>query len=916
MSDRIANQIRQRLSLRSPQEDALNILVDLSKKLELKNNVNIQTELKKVVELYPICTDFERDFVSICFALATGVGKTRLMGAFISYLYLSKGVRNFFVLAPNMTIYKKLIEDLGNPAYPKYVFKGIAEFAINTPRIITGENYNQTVLKKTKFNAGVGRIQNTASFFEEPINIHIFNIQKISAEVKGGKDPKVKRLSEYLGESYFEYLSGLTDLVVLMDESHHYRADRGMTVINELKPIFGLELTATPQVESAGKSIKFKNVVYEYSLRNAMDDGYVKEPFVATRSNFDPKQYTAEEIDTIKLEDGLRIHEQTKSALEVFARNNGREIIKPFVLVVAKDTVHAAQIRSTIESGSFFDGYYRNKVIEIHSNQRGDEKDDNIEKLLSLESPSNTIEIVVHVNMLKEGWDVTNLYTIIPLRASASATLTEQTIGRGLRLPYGQRVHDADVDRLTIVSHDKYQAIIEEANKPDSLVRRGNIITIDDIPEMDQPKIVVSSTSSAFEDFTGVRKQIEGIVDPKERAEQSDHILVNEAVQDAIISMASEHIHAGNLNNPEVRQKIVEQVRSRVDNGKQSELFANENMTLIIENAISDKIDKIQKNIIEIPRLTVVPSDESIVSIGDFNLDTTNLNFRPQSNDIYLQSLEHTNAERQIVSNSVINNKEEVIENAIISQLLNVEFIDYDANAKLLYKLCGQATDNFRSYLQNEEDVINVVYTQKGRIADVISAQIGDHLIKLPVRYDLTQTLPFTEIYSHAYEQIKGDQTYHYMETITPTNSIPQKIFVGFKKACHDKYKFDSKSEKDFATLLEKDSSGFVIKWLRPSARQFNITWGKFGQKYEPDFIVETPDSIIMVEVKKSIDVNSVEVQEKAKAAKLYCNQVSRYTSKAGGKKWEYVILPHDQISLSSNIQDLILRNFESENNV
>lgn len=913
MSDRIANQIRQRLSLRTPQEEALNILADLSKKLELKNDVDLQAELKKVSGLYPICTDFERDFVSICFALATGVGKTRLMGAFISYLYLSKGIRNFFVLAPNMTIYKKLIEDLGNPAYSKYVFKGIAEFAINTPRIITGDNYNQTILRSSKLHAGVGIIQKTASIFEEPINIHIFNIQKISAEVKGGKDPKVKRLSEYLGESYFEYLSGLNDLVVVMDESHHYRADRGMTVINELKPILGLELTATPQTESSGKSIKFKNVVYEYSLRNAMDDGYVKEPFVATRSNFDPKQYSVEEIDIIKLEDGLKIHEQTKAALEIFARNNGREIIKPFVLVVTKDTNHAAQIRSTIESLGFFNGYYKDKVIEIHSNQSGEEKDENIEKLISLEDPRNTIEIVVHVNMLKEGWDVTNLYTIIPLRASASATLTEQTIGRGLRLPYGQRVNDADADRLTIVSHDKFQAIIEEANKPDSLVRRGNIITIDDMPELNQPKSVVSSVATAFEDFTDARKQVESITDPKERAEQSDHLLVSMAVQDAIVAMAGEQVHADSLNSPEIRQRIVEQVKARVNNGKQSELFENENVNLIIENAVDSKINNIQQNIIEIPRLTVMPSDESIVSISDFDLDTTNLNLRPQSNDIYLQSLEDTNAERQIISNSAINNKEDVIENAIISQLLDVDFIDYDANAKLLYKLCGQATDNFRSYLQNEEDVINVVYTQKRRIADVISAQIGDHLTKLPVRYDLRQTLPFTEIYPHAYEQIKGDKTYHYTETITPTNSIPQKVFVGFKKACHNMYKFDSKSEKDFATLLEKDSSGFVLKWLRPSARQFNITWGKFGQKYEPDFIAETPGTIYMVEVKSSRDVDTTDVQEKAKAAKLYCDQASEYTAEKGGKKWFYVIIPHDHISLSSSLTDLITKSISPE---
>lgn len=898
MSDRIANQIRQRLSLRTPQEEALDILTKLVKELDLTSDAALLEKLKKVHDLYPTCTDFERDFVSICFALATGVGKTRLMGAFISYLYLSKGIRNFFVLAPNMTIYKKLIEDLGNPAHPKYVFKGIAEFAVTPPRIITGENYNQKVIAPRK--------QVTANYYENEIDIHIFNIQKISAETKGGKDPKVKRLSEYLGESYFEYLSALDDLVILMDESHHYRADRGMAVINELKPILGLELTATPQVESAGRSIKFKNVVYEYSLRHAMDDGYVKEPFVATRSNFDPKQHSDEETDIIKLEDGLKIHEQTKSALEVFARNNGREIIKPFVLVVAKDTSHAAQIRLVIESNSFFGGYYKNRVIEIHSNQRGEEKDENIEKLISLEDPRNTVEIVVHVNMLKEGWDVTNLYTIIPLRASASATLTEQTIGRGLRLPYGQRVNDPDADRLTIVSHDKYQAIIEEANKPDSLVRRGNIITIDEVPEINQPKVVVSSTSAGFEDFTDARKEVEGISDPKERAEKSDHLLVNMAVQDAIVSLASEHVRVDDLSNPEVRKKIVERVKARVDNGRQSELFENEDTSLIIEHAVDEKINKIQKNIIEIPRLTVMPSDESIVSISDFDLNTTNLNLRPQSNDIYLQSLEDTNAERQTISNSVINYQEDVIENVIVSPLLDVEFIDYEANSKLLYKLSGQAVEHFRSYLQNQEEVTNVVYTQKRRIADVISAQIGDHLTKQPIRYDLTQTLPFTEIYPHAYEQIKGDQTYHYTETITPTNTIPQKIFVGFKKACHDKYKFDSKSEKDFATLLEKDSSGFVFKWLRPSARQFNITWGKFGQKYEPDFIVETSDVIYMVEVKKAGDVSTLEVQEKAKAATLYCDQASEYTKEKGGKKWHYVIIPHDRIVLSANLSDLI----------
>ena len=891
MNQRVVSQIKQRLSLRNPQLESLNILSELSDLLELKNDANLATELKKVVDKYPTCTDFEHDFVSMCFALATGVGKTRLMGAFISYLYLAHGVRNFFVLAPNKTIYKKLIEDFGNPSHPKYVFKGIAEFATIPPKIITGDNY--------------ANVNNNTEFFEAPIRINVFNIQKISAESKSGKDPKIKRLSEYLGESYFEHLSGLDDLVILMDESHHYRADRGMTVINELKPILGLELTATPQVEVGGRTVKFKNVVYEYSLRHAMEDGFVKEPFVATRSNFDPRQHSQDEIDQIKLEDGVKIHEQTKAGLEVFARNNGKEVVKPFVLVVAKDTNHASQIRGIIESNAFFNGYYAGKVIEVHSNQRGEEKDENVEQLLQVEDPSNKTEIVVHVNMLKEGWDVTNLYTIIPLRASASATLTEQTIGRGLRLPYGSRVNDPEADRLTIVSHDKYQAIIEEANKPDSLVKRGNIITIDQTPDIETPKIVVSSEAKGFDDISQLKKDLINVSDPTERKTKSQYLAVTEAIQEEIKKAASEHITVTGLSDSGTKSKIIENVKSKIE-GDQSELFENENISQMIKDAVDQKIETVQKHVIEIPRLSVYPSLDAIVTINDFDLDASNLNLQPQSHDIYLQSLQDTEAERQTILNSSVNFKEDVLENVIVALLIDVDFIDYDQNAKLLYKLCGQAIEHFRDYLKSDDDVANVVYSHKRRIAEVISSQIRSHLNKKPVTYDLGQTLPFTEIFPHAYEQIRDDQTYHYTETITPTNIIPSKVFTGFKKACHAKYKFDSKSEKDFATILEKDDSGLVEKWLRPSRRQFNITWGANGSIYEPDFVVETSETIFMVEVKKAQDVDSDDVKEKARAAQVYCETATQYTREHDGKPWQYVVIPHDRINFNSNLKDLL----------
>lgn len=390
--DKIANSIKNRLSLRPPQAESLDILADLTDKLSLTKAPRLDKEgiqgwlnesLNKVNSSYPTCTDFERNFPSICFALATGVGKTRLMGAFVAYLYLAKGIKNFFVLAPNLTIYNKLIEDFSNTTHPKYVFKGIGEFVHNNPIIITGDNYNS-----------IGDL-----YKEQEIRINVFNISKISSEMRSGKLPRIKRLSEYLGDSYFNYLSNLDNLVLLMDESHHYRADRGMEVINELNPIFGLELTATPQVERGGTPIKFKNVVFEYSLARAIRDNFVKEPAVATRKDFDPDQYTLEDMDRIKLEDGIRIHEDTRVALDIFARDSKMPLVKPFVLVVAKDTDHAGKLKELIVSNAFFEGRYADKVMEIHSNQSGEEKDENIAQLLSLEDPDNKIEIVIHVNL-------------------------------------------------------------------------------------------------------------------------------------------------------------------------------------------------------------------------------------------------------------------------------------------------------------------------------------------------------------------------------------------------------------------------------------------------------------------------------------------------------------------------------------
>ncbi|OVE73943.1 hypothetical protein BVX94_02395 [bacterium B17] len=876
-----ANYVRNRLSLRAPQERSLEIMSELAEKLALSKTVDLPAELKKVEELYPTCTDFEREFPSMCFALATGVGKTRLMGAFVAYLYLEKGIRNFFVLAPNLTVYNKLIEDFSNPSSPKYVFPGIGDLAQNPPRIITGDNYEY---------AQHGDLLTD-------ININLFNISKINAETRGGNEPRIKRMAEYLGESYFNYLSNLDDLVVLMDESHHYRADRGMAVINELKPILGLELTATPQVERGNNSIKFKNVVYEYALGKAIKDGFVKTPAVATRKDFDPAQHSDEELDRIKLEDGIRIHEDTRVALDIFARDNKTVAVKPFVLVVAKDTQHAGLLKELIGSKGFFEGRYASKVMEIHSNQRGSEKDENIERLVSLEDPENDIEIVIHVNMLKEGWDVTNLYTIIPLRTAASMTLREQTIGRGLRLPYGRITGDSKVDKLTIVSHDRFQEIVDEANKPDSIIRLENIIEIDE--ELTTPKETVTAGSPMTQSFEQEQKRIEAIEDKTEKQQAQLTLDTKKDIVSTFHTLNTEVKSVQDLTRPEIKQLAVQRIKDRF----QGDLFV-EDRVKEAESHYEEVAKEFTKQIIEIPRIIIQQSDNVTSGFHDFTLDVMGLDPKPVSEEIRRQTLTDNTIESIHGQGRIV---PENLDNLIVNELINAPEVDYDECTDLLFSLANDALTKLRSYL-GEDDLINVVQYHRRDIASFIYKQMvaPEHFYCDAPEYAEPIVRPFTQIEDHNLSKFSSDTLHDYTETITPTRAIPTKVFTGFKKACHDKYKFDSKTEKDFSCILENDDD--VLKWLRPAKKQFQIWWQNNSRQYVPDFVVETEEVIYMVETKKEGDIETGEVQEKATAAAEYCKHASDFTTKNNGKPWTYVIIPHNAVLANMSLENLVTK--------
>ena len=284
-----------------------------------------------------------------------------------------------------------------------------------------------------------------------------------------------------LGNSFIRMLSELNDLALIMDESHHYRAEKGAAALNDLKPLLGLELTATPLVTKGKKQIPFKNVVYEYPLSYAIRDGFTRTPFAVTRSDVKVFDFGDEQLDKLMLTDRITCHENVKRQLAAFAANNQKPQVKPFMLVVCKDTGHAEWVKNYVCSDAFCGGRYANKTLVVHSHQKSAESEANTRALLGVENPDNPIEIVIHVNTLKEGWDVNNLYTIVPLRTAASKILREQMVGRGLRLPYGVRTGERDVDAVFLTAHDRFEEILAEAQRGDSIFRAENVIKAEDL---------------------------------------------------------------------------------------------------------------------------------------------------------------------------------------------------------------------------------------------------------------------------------------------------------------------------------------------------------------------------------------------------------------------------------------------------
>ena len=873
--DNIVNQIGYAMSLREPQKEALQYLDAISSSCDYKRNTLDEIEAIATAnceDKHTIKVDDNFKFPSFCFDMATGIGKTRLMGAAIYYLYKTKGYKHFFILAPSNTIYDKLRKE-SNPAHPKYIFKGL-EAEMGRPKVYDGENY---VRYPARFVQGEIEIEKTSE-----IQLFIFNIGKIFNS-KTDTTFKFHKYQETLGSSFADVLAKFDDLVICMDEAHRYYAPASMKAISYLKPILGLEFTATPKSHN--------NVIYSYDLAKGAGK-YLKIPVVMGRTN--TGGYSADDIEEMKIRDGLTLHENRKKVVYQYCLDNNLDYVKPIVLIACKDTEHAKKIRAMIDSDSFNNGRYRGKVIEIHSNMKGEETEENIRKLLSIESAQNPVEIVLHVYKLKEGWDVNNLFTIIPLNAAKSDILALQTIGRGLRLPFGVITGNEAIDTLDIVAHDHYREIVEDIKNSDTFKYRD----LDDRGV--EPTKVVEITNgigdgqlSLLDDIfvsAGV-KSFNDVCDVKTQDKMYEEYMKSFGRTKKPEKQVPPQYSIFDYIDEDGNEKTVE---TTTHTGEGSSLGAKKAQPMKKEDFVAT-VTELSKKAISVPKILVQPS--STVTLKPFTVKRNIADFEVAAskierfNAVNAEMLESFDAEILAVDDAV---------NTLACMLLDCDAlseISVDEDADYILNIVQQ-------YLAlidgSEADKNKIVRRYAKLIIDDIVKQIHENMDRQTYYTHVVQKDLI--VFRKAVRNVRADGgEVNFRKTIANKSEIKKYVFTGYKKSYYNINAFDSDTERLVSVILEDDKD--VIRWIKPPLNQLGLFW-QAGQQYNPDFLVETPTTKYMIEVKAKNEVNNPDVVGKAKEGIKWCKYASIVDFDK--KPWEYKLITDEVISVGNTLKYIL----------
>jgi type III restriction enzyme len=340
----------------------------------------------------------------------------------------------------------------------------------------------------------------------------------------------------------------------------------------------------------------------------------------------------------------------------------------------------------------------------------------------------------------------------VPLRAANARILIEQSIGRGLRLPYGKRTGVPAVDRLNIVAHDKFQEIINEVNRSDSPIRLQAVVLAPE--ELGQKtKTVVSQSILANKlsiqpaQATSATEVVGNNEPPafQTPAEQKIAQITYEVIQ-KLENQPQKLPRVAYLKTPEVQAEVIHKV---------AEQYCPIQMELEgiteqpdITAVVAKTTELVIQQTIDIPRILVVPKGEVRSGFKPFTLDLGTLSYQPPAEELWIQYLRTGGTEVVGLGKGGI--VEARIEDYIVSGLIDFDDVAYDNHADLLYDLATQTVRHFQSYL-SEEDTRHVLRLHQRDIARFIHAQMQDHYWEEVVAYEVVVSKGFTDLKPSAY---------------------------------------------------------------------------------------------------------------------------------------------------------------------
>lgn len=746
---------------------------------------------------------------------ATGVGKTFIMAGAIEYLATTSTARNFAIIAPGRTILDKTVNNF-TVGHPKSILRGMTV----TPLVITSSNFASASVRAA---------------MEDPaqVKLYVFTVQALTRPTQSDVGRRTHEFQEGLGKGLYAHLLSLDDLVVFADEHHCYYGRAFSGAIRDLAPYALVGLTATPHAATPEDRI-----IYRYPLAAAIADKHVKTPVIVGRKD--------DRSDTLtKLLDGARLLEFKRAAIDRYCAETGKRPVNPVMLVVAETIEEANEYGALLEQAGFEGGRYAGAVLVVHS----DQPDAALEALDRVEDPDSPVRIILSVGMLREGWDVKNVYVVASMRASVSDILTEQTLGRGLRLPFGAYTDIEILDTLEVVAHERYEALLRRANALNEafIDQRTRLVLRRNAQGEAVPVTETTPTHvHVFAPEEPGRANVGGVavtsIDDRSR------VVGESATRMQTVVQASPDF-------PELRVPRMEMtaIQSRFSLADITNVAAFRRLG---ERIAADPLAELRR--VRLDARIVVGAD----GLRRTELATSRTVDRIESQGLLLP---------------LANLTEELVLRVLQSPAVEARSGERAAATVLVREfvagLGSRAQEVLSAFLDRSAGaLVGAVQDEQRR---VVSRPVYSTVVRIDAFAPSRQ----------GRERGSADRFGAFTKGVA---------YSGWRKGMHAEAWFDSRPERDLANLL--DEADEIVGWVRLLRNDLPILWHGGGNYYNPDFIaVDAVGTRWVLEVKSDRDLPTESVQAKRDAALRWANHVS--LDPGVGVAWKYALFSESMLT-------------------